>query len=163
MIKYTLAFLKRGNELLMLNREKGSWMGRWNGVGGKIENGETGEQCVLREIQEETGIQLSTIEFKGNVYWYNPDGTLTGGMHLFLAELPETFEYITPYKVNEGILDWKTVDWIMHPENEGIANNQYFLPTILNEEAIYNFHFIYDGNTVIDFYKEKLPSFSRSV
>lgn len=32
-LKYTICFIKRGDEILLLNREKSSWMGSWNGVG----------------------------------------------------------------------------------------------------------------------------------
>lgn len=54
MLKYTICFIKRADNILLLNREKPGWMGSWNGVGGKIETGETPIECILREIYEET-------------------------------------------------------------------------------------------------------------
>lgn len=121
MFNYTICFLKQNNHILLLNREKPSWMGRWNGVGGKIENGETPRESVLREVQEETGIHLDHIEFKGLVTWF-ADGKCGGGMYTYFAELPADFTYETPIKTPEGILDWKAVEWILHPKNVGVAD-----------------------------------------
>ena len=53
MYKYTLCFIKNKNQLLMINRNKSPWMGCWNGLGGKIEDGEKPDQCIKREIMEE--------------------------------------------------------------------------------------------------------------
>lgn len=121
MFKYNICFLKQNDQILLLNREKPSWMGRWNGVGGKIEENESPRESALREIKEETGIVLDSIDFKGIVTWI-VDGKLTGGMYAYFAELPSDFIYETPIKTPEGILDWKSLEWIMHPENNGIAD-----------------------------------------
>src|SRR5690625_5462376 len=94
MFKYTICFSKRGNQILMLNRESASWMGMWNGVGGKLEKDETPLQCILREVKEETGIPLTDAEYKGNVIW-EVDGSYSGGMYAYIAELLTTYEYPT--------------------------------------------------------------------
>ncbi|MDT2194339.1 NUDIX domain-containing protein [Paenibacillus larvae] len=39
MITYNICFIRRGDQILLLNRQKSSWMGAWNGIGGKIEQG----------------------------------------------------------------------------------------------------------------------------
>src|SRR6185437_16068507 len=97
MLKYTICFIKQGEKILMLNREYSEWMGVWNGVGGKIEPNETPLECILREVKEETGINLKTAEYKGNVTW--TDGsTYFGGMYAFIAEVAESFTYHTPVK-----------------------------------------------------------------
>jgi 8-oxo-dGTP diphosphatase len=138
MFEYTICFIKRGNQILLLNREKTSgWMGSWNGVGGKIEKGETPYNSIIREVVEETGIKLLEAEYKGDVTWEN-NGKDFGGMYVFLAEVPTNFEYKTPKKVEEGILDWKNIEWILHPKNTGIALNiPKFLPKILENDEIY--------------------------
>jgi 8-oxo-dGTP diphosphatase len=51
----------------MLNREKSPLLGLWNGVGGKIEQGETAKVSVLREIEEETELILDDVVFKEEV------------------------------------------------------------------------------------------------
>ncbi len=53
MYKQTLCFIRRNDELLMLNREYKPTLGLWNGVGGKIEGNETPLECVIREVKEE--------------------------------------------------------------------------------------------------------------
>lgn len=134
----------------MLNRVKSPWMGIWNGVGGKIEKGEEPKESVLREIMEETGIALQDVEYKGVVTWL-VDGTRTGGMHAFLAEIPEAFEYHTPISTDEGVLDWKNISWILHSENLGLANVKYFLPQMLEDSNIYNHQFVYENGNVVDY------------
>lgn len=52
MYKYTLCFIQRADEILLLNRQKSPWMGSWNGVGGKIEPGESLIESIKREIKE---------------------------------------------------------------------------------------------------------------
>ena len=56
MFKYTLCFIIYQNQVLLLNRNKNPWMGRWNGVGGKINEGEDKFSAIKREIIEETQI-----------------------------------------------------------------------------------------------------------
>jgi mutator protein MutT len=52
----TLLLLQRGNEVLLAMKKRGFGAGRWNGVGGKLDPGETIEQAVVRECQEEIGV-----------------------------------------------------------------------------------------------------------
>jgi len=139
----------------MLNRIKSPWMGIWNGVGGKIEKDEEPKESVLREIMEETGIPLKDVEYRGVVTWL-VDGTRTGGMHAFLAEIPETFEYPTPISTDEGILDWKNISWILHPDNLGLANVKYFLPQMLDDSNIFNHKFIYENGNVVEYSAEPI-------
>ncbi|MBL5766231.1 DNA mismatch repair protein MutT [Heyndrickxia sporothermodurans] len=157
MYKYTICFIKKGQELLMLNRHKPVWMGIWNGVGGKIEMGETPLEGVLREVEEETGLQIEQIEYKGTVTW-TVDGHDAGGMYVFVAELPETFDYYTPVKTDEGILDWKNINWVLHPENLGMANVKYYLDKVLYDSTMYEHHFIYEDGEVVDFKSEGINS-----
>ncbi|CEH30791.1 DNA mismatch repair protein MutT [Aneurinibacillus migulanus] len=150
MFEYTICFIRKGEKILMLNRDFPEWMGVWNGVGGKIDANETPLECILREVREETGINLENIEYKGNVTW--TDGsTYFGSMYVFIAELLESYQYNTPIKVDEGILDWKDISWILHPSNLGIADIQHYLPNMLNEAVNYEYKFTYKKNKLIEF------------
>ncbi|MGE8202954.1 NUDIX hydrolase [Heyndrickxia sp. NPDC080065] len=157
MYKYTICFIQRGDKILMLNRENPVWMGIWNGVGGKIEKGETPLEGVLREVKEETGIELDHAEYKGTVTW-SVDDSYIGGMYAFVAQLPETYDYYTPIKTDEGILDWKDISWVLHPENLGMANLKYFLKTMLSDSHTYDHRFKYRNGEVIDFKSEILDT-----
>lgn len=55
-IRRTLLFLRSGDQILLALKKRGFGMGKWNGVGGKIEAGETLEQALVRETVEEIGI-----------------------------------------------------------------------------------------------------------
>lgn len=160
MLKYTIGFIRRGDEILLLNREKSTWMGSWNGVGGKLEKGESPRQCILREVLEETGIVLEEIEFKGLVTWEG-DKSYHGGMYAFIGEVPESYEYTTPIKTDEGILDWKKIDWIFHPDNTGVANLQYFLQELLRDKEVYEHHFVYRNGNVEKFERKSLSIFEE--
>jgi 8-oxo-dGTP diphosphatase len=137
MYKYTLCFIKQGNKLLMLNRDFQPAKGLWNGVGGKIDEGESPYECVLREVFEETGIQLNHAEYKGIITW-KVDATYSGGMYAFLAEVPEYQVYPPLKKIDEGILDWKDKSWVLDEGNLGVGEMiPKFLPSILNDEQSY--------------------------
>lgn len=155
-LKYTICFIRRGDSILLLNRESAPWMGMWNGVGGKIEKNETPQDCILREIAEETGLKVSEAAYKGMVTWQAADGGHAGGMYAFIVEIPYTITYETPIKRAEGILDWKKLDWILDRDNTGIANLKYFLPLLLNDPDQYRHHFIYDGEKVENFKSVKI-------
>lgn len=53
---YTIALLRRGDELLLAMKKRGFGAGKWNGAGGKVEPGETIEQAMIRECQEELNV-----------------------------------------------------------------------------------------------------------
>lgn len=61
---------------------------KWLGVGGKFEDGESPEECMLREVYEETGLTLTEYDFRGIVTFVS-DEWETEYMHLFTAELSE--------------------------------------------------------------------------
>ena len=153
MLSFTICFIKQGSKILMLNREKPVWMGIWNGIGGKIEKGETPSEGILREIIEETGIELEVenVNFKGIVSWTDPDNTYYDGMYVFTVELPEGFYYHTPIKTDEGILDWKEVTWVIDPENSGIADLKYHLAVVLDDPNQYEHKLTYDKGKVVQF------------
>lgn len=111
--------------MLFLNRQKAPWMGRWNGVGGKLDQGESAHDCIVRETKEETGLELPQYKPHGVLRWVR-DGQDLGGVYLFTAEVSEEVmaSYKTPISYcHEGILDWKTLDWLLHPENTGVVDN----------------------------------------
>ncbi|ODV95334.1 hypothetical protein PACTADRAFT_33906 [Pachysolen tannophilus NRRL Y-2460] len=146
-LQYTICFVHYGDRVLLLNRQKAPWMGRWNGVGGKLEAHETSYECILREVEEETGLYLpgkDRIKARGVMKWFR-DGESLGGMYLFTAELKkEEYEiYQTPRNsdAGEGILDWKDKDWIFHEQNSGVVDNIKILLTKIfdsNEFAIFD-------------------------
>lgn len=65
--KYVLgfAFAEDGKEVLLIRKNRPEWQaGKFNGIGGKVEEGETPEQAMYREFHEEAGIKNSNWEFR---------------------------------------------------------------------------------------------------
>lgn len=100
----TLCYIQKDNKYLMLHRIKKAAdinKDRWIGIGGRIEEGETPEQCILREAKEETGLTLTSYRYRGIVRFrsdqYEPED-----MHLYTADSYEG-EII---ECNEGVLKW---------------------------------------------------------
>jgi 8-oxo-dGTP diphosphatase len=64
----TLCYLRRDGQTLMVHRIKkinDMHQGKWNGLGGKLEPGETPEECAVREIYEESGLTVHNPQLKG--------------------------------------------------------------------------------------------------
>ena len=64
----TLCYIEKDGRYLMLHRtkkEKDINKGKWIGVGGHAYDGETPEECLLREVKEETGLTLTSYKFRG--------------------------------------------------------------------------------------------------
>lgn len=70
----TLCYIEQDNKYLMLHRTKKSNdpnREKWIGVGGKVEAGESVEECLLREVMEETGLVLKEYQYRGKLYFYS--------------------------------------------------------------------------------------------
>ncbi len=146
---HTLVFIRYQDEFLLINREKGSWFGCWNGLGGKVKKNESSLDCALRETKEETGLELETLSFCGSFSWSNEDDPNDRGLiacyHGFSKEYLKT-----PLKYREGILDWKKTSWILNPNNQGIAKN---IPLFINrilEGKVFKYHCSYRGLKLLD-------------
>ncbi len=64
----TLCYIFNGTKVLMINRNKREndiHFGKWNGLGGKFNNGETPEECVTREVFEESGLLIIEPKLRG--------------------------------------------------------------------------------------------------
>lgn len=100
----TLCYIEREKEYLMLHRiskDQDINKDKWIGVGGHFEAGESPEECLLREVKEETGLTLTSYQFRGIVTFIS-DKWQTEYMCLYTAD---GFEgEIT--ECNEGVLTW---------------------------------------------------------
>ena len=85
MLNTTLCYIIRDGSMLMLYRNKKKQdlnQGKWVGIGGKFEAGESPEECLLREVKEESGLTLTQYRFRGIVTFVS-DEWGTEYMHLF--------------------------------------------------------------------------------
>ena len=74
MLNTTLCYVTRGSQVLMLHRVKKKAdinKDKWIGIGGKFENEESPDECLLREAKEETGLTLTSWQCRGVVTFLN--------------------------------------------------------------------------------------------
>ena len=101
----TLCYIEQGRDYLMLHRVKKTVdenKDKWIGIGGKFEEGESPEDCLLREVREETGLTLKRWRYRGIVTFVS-DQWGTEYMHLFTAD---AWEGRLRDDSDEGVLEW---------------------------------------------------------
>ena len=101
----TLCHIERGGKYLMMHRVKKNVdenKDKWVGIGGKFQEGESPEDCLLREVREETGLSLRSWQFRGIVTFVS-DEWGTEYMHLFTSD---DFEGEVRTDCDEGQLEW---------------------------------------------------------
>lgn len=104
MILSTLCYIEQDGKYLMLHRIKKNHdvnHGKWIGVGGKFEAGEMPEECLLREVKEETGLTLLHYKFRG-ILTFESEGWESEYIHLYTAD---KFEGVLT-ECTEGELKW---------------------------------------------------------
>ena len=138
----TLCYLEQDGKYLMLHRvvkKNDVNKDKWIGVGGHLEQDESPEECLLREVREETGYSLTSYRFRGIVTFVSGDG-VTEYMHLFTAD---GFAG-TPVECDEGVLEWVPRDEV---ESLNIWEGDKIFFRLLNAEVpFFSLKLVYDGN-----------------
>lgn len=138
----TLCYLEQNDSYLMLYRNKKEIdenKGKWIGVGGKFEAGESPEDCLLREVREETDLTLTSYRYRGIITFVS-DEWGTEYMHLFTAdgftgELKEC---------SEGELRWIKKDQLM--DLNLWEGDRVFLKMLLEETPFFSMKLVYAGD-----------------
>lgn len=146
-LPYTICFCLCDDQVLMLYRSKPPNAGLWNGLGGKIELGETPLSNIHREIMEEAAIDLhqaQEVRFTGLVTWpLSKDLTESRlGMYAYVARLAPDYSIGEDRFISEGLLSWKALDWVCDRNNPDVVNNiPHFLPPMLTTQEPQEYHF----------------------
>jgi 8-oxo-dGTP diphosphatase len=143
----TLCYVRRKDKTLMIHRvkkENDMHEGKWNGLGGKFLQGETPEQCVIREVEEESGLKIQNPKLKGfltfpkfskNIDWY----VFVFEAHQFTGNLVESAE---------GHLEWiKSKDLIKLNLWEG---DRHFFKW-MEENRFFSAKFYYEDGNLTEF------------
>ena len=145
MINTTLCYIERGDEYLMLHRvkkENDINRDKWIGLGGKFKEDESPEECLLREVYEESGLRLTSWRYRGIVTFVNTKCS-SEYMHLFTAD---GFEG-TVGPCDEGELEWiKKSELMMLTLWEG---DRIFLRLLDSNEPFFSLKLSYDGDELI--------------
>lgn len=143
----TLCYIENNNQYLMLHRTKKPNdinEGKWIGVGGHVERDESPEECLVREVREETGLTLTAYKFRGLVTFVN-NKCESELMCVFTAD-GYTGELIT---CNEGELCW--VDKTHVPNLPTWEGDRVFLDLLLsNEERFFSIKLQYEGDQLVE-------------
>ena len=144
----TLCLIVQNEKVLMMYRNKKKndvHLNKYNGLGGRVEEGESSTQCILREVHEEAGIHLTKYRYVGKIKFKNfgyQKGTEV--MYCFHG-----FDYENEIgECNEGELVWIPKGEVLNlPLWEG---DQYFIMHIINNVSFSGF-IHYQGDEVIDY------------
>lgn len=143
----TLCYIENDNKYLMLHRvKKKNDMneGKWIGVGGHVESQETPEECLVREVKEETGLTLTSYKFRGLVTFINSESE-SELMCVFTAD-GYTGELI---ECNEGELCW--IDKARVSELPAWEGDKVFLDLLLSgEERFFSVKLQYEGDKLFE-------------
>lgn len=157
----TLCYIKEGHNYLMLHRtkkENDQSQGKWLGIGGKFEESESPDECLLREVYEETGLTLTSFRLRGIVtfvsdiyeteymFLYTADG-YRGSLHR--EEDGSLIPVINGVNAPcmEGVLKWVDIDTV--PSLELWEGDRIFLALLASEEDFFTLKLIYEGDRLI--------------
>jgi len=143
---------KKNNSTLMIYRNKKQndyHEGKWNGLGGKLEQGESPEDCAIREIKEESGLTVKSVKMKGFITFPLFDGNDDWYVFLFTADDFEGKLIDSP----EGHLEWIPNEKLT--EINLWEGDKIFIPWLF-EDKFFSAKFIYKNgrylNHSVNFY-----------
>ncbi len=143
----TICYVDNGKELLLLHRNKKPQdvhAGKWIGVGGKFEKGESPEDCAKREICEETGLVATDMKLCGVIAF--PDFTPNQDWYTYVFKVT-AFEGSLK-DCDEGSLEWVPYEEVLQkPTWEG---DLIFLRWILDNRPFFSAKFTYTENSLQD-------------
>ena len=146
MLQSTLCYLERGDAYLMLHRvkkEHDANRDKWIGIGGKFEDKESPEDCLLREVKEETGLTLKRFRARGllTFIW----GNMTEFIHLYTADRWEG-EMVQGDACREGVLEWVPKQRVTAlPIWEG---DKIFFRLLNQQRPWFSLKLVYEGDTL---------------
>lgn len=146
MILATLCYIKHDGQTLMLYRNKklnDIHAGKWNGLGGKFEAGESPEECVRREVLEESGLTIQNPRLNGLLIFPNFRGN---DWYVFVFSTRD---------FTGGLIDSPEgeLKWIRNEELMKLnlwPSDAFFLPWI-EKNKFFSAKFVYDGDHLLDY------------
>ena len=145
MFQTTLCYLEKDGKWLMLHRvkkENDLNEGKWVGIGGKFEEGESPEDCLIREVKEETGLTVRSWNYRGIITFVS-DKWGTEYMHLFhSADFTGTM-----HPCDEGVAEWVPIGDVLSLNLwEG---DRIFLKYLLTDRPFVSLKLQYRGDDLV--------------
>ena len=145
----TLCYVEKDNKYLMLHRtkkENDMHEGLWVGLGGKFEPGETPEECVIREVFEESGLQIINPKLRG-ILTFPKFSKQKEDWYVFLFVATEFTGGLK--QCNEGELSW--VDKGQLDKLPMHAGDHYFFEWIEQYKGVFSAKHVYEDDVLKDY------------
>lgn len=142
----TLCYITRGNDVLMLHRvrkQNDINQGKWIGVGGKFQGEEAPEECLLREVKEETGLTLTSWRCRGVITFRQAGGE---GEYMYLFTADGFTGALT--ECDEGELGW--IPWDALPNLPAWEGDRIFLELLRRDAPFFLLTLSYQGDTLAE-------------
>ncbi len=139
----TLCFVVREAQVLLIHKKRGLGKGKVNGPGGRIDPGETPEECAIREVEEELLVTPTGLSHCGRLHFQFVDG-LALRCHVFRAEdcIGE------PRETEEAVPLWTPVDEV--PFDRMWADDRLWLPMMFAGTR-FEGRFLFDDDTMLGY------------
>lgn len=144
LVQQTVCYIYRNGKILLglkkaRKHRNGLGIGKWNGYGGDIENGETVEEAVVREVREKSGLSLIEAEEVGTLEIYNEANDFVIELHVFLSTL---YKGIILPETEEMVNRWFPIGEI--PYKEMWPSDEILLPRFFEGKKVIG-NFCYDS------------------
>ncbi len=139
MINTTLVHLRQGNKTLMIEKKDGKFMG----VGGKFNDNETPEECLIREVKEETNLDVLEYKLVGKIFFPKFDGVV------------DYFSYVYEVTKFSGEIqesDEGKLYWVNNKEITSLniwEGDKFFIDWIYNDRVFFDATFYYENGEYV--------------
>jgi len=141
-------YIQKDGKTLMLHRNKKKNdinEGKWIGLGGKFEPGESPEECLVREVKEEAGVTLTEFKLRGIVTFSTVDNDPKNLFYIFIYTASDYLGEIGA--CDEGELHWIDDNKIL--DLNLWAGDRLFWNWILEDKPFFSARFVYDGDVLV--------------
>ena len=142
MIQAVIVHIIENGKILLHYKKRGHGMGYWNGVGGKLEEGESPEDCAIRESFEEMNAKVKNLNMLGALKFYDVSEE-DWYVYVFRAEIDGE-----PQESEESKPKWFPLDSI--PYGEMWEDDRYWLPLVI-ENLHFKGEFWFSGTRMLRF------------
>lgn len=146
MLQTTLCYIEKGDSYLLLHRiskKNDINKDKWIGVGGKFEDRESPEDCLLRETREETGLTLTSYRLRGIITFISNEQPAEY-MFLYTAD---------GYEGEIGACDEGTLEWVKKKEMYHLnlwEGDKIFLKLLEEEHPFFSLKLTYEGDHLLE-------------
>ncbi len=130
----TLVYVVRDSRVLLIRKKRGLGAGYYNGIGGKVEEGEDVVSAAVRECREEVGIMPKNLEWVGLLEFWNYEDGKVESVHFVHVFLAREFDGV-PRESDEAEPVWFGVNEV--PYNNMWSDDVMWLPKVLNGKRVY--------------------------